>query len=411
MDGNAPAPAAPTLAAPAAPRHATLVIGLAVAAVGLATTLPLPLYGAFATASGGGAGGLSLAFACYAATVMLSAPLLGPLPDRIGRRPCVLLGIVFAALSTLVLSLAPGLPGLALARTAQGIAMGCVAGAAAAWAAELGGGGAAGGARAARVIAAATIGSFATGGLLTLLAQLARPLDYPPLTFGLHLGFALLLLVLVARLPETRRPGAAPRGPWLRRPAFPAGTWPTTLAILPGWGTTGTVMTSVPAVLAAAGLPRAGTAAACAMMALGALAQFALHRMAPRRAVALGLAMLVLAAALAFCGTWLRSPWLLLPGGAAVGIAVYAFIYLGGLGAASAAASGEERARAVAGYFVVAHLGFGAGPLAVGLAVDAVGTGPALLAAWLAILLSAAALLPRLREGGGTGRRATARSG
>ncbi|RAI57517.1 MFS transporter [Roseicella frigidaeris] len=404
MDGNAPAPAGPHPTAPAAPRHATLVIGLAVAAVGLATTLPLPLYGAFA-ASGGGAGGLALAFACYAATVMLSAPLLGPLPDRIGRRPCVLLGIAFAALSTLVLSLAPGLPGLALARTAQGIAMGCVAGAATAWAAELGGGGAAGGARAARMTAAATIGSFATGGLLTLLAQLARPLDDPPLTFGLHLGFALLLLALVARLPETRRPRpGAPRSPWLRRPAFPPGTWPTTLAILPGWGTTGTVLTSVPAVLAAAGLPRAGPVAACVMMALGVLAQLAQRRLPPRRAVAFGLLLLVGAAALAFWGTAARSPWLLLPGGAAVGVAVYAFIYAGGLAAASAAASGEDRARAVAGYFVVAHLGFGAGPLAVGLAVDAFGTGPALAAAWLAVALSAAALLPRLRDGAATSR-------
>ena len=33
-----------------APRHAALVIGLAVAAVGLSTTLPLPLYGAYAEA-------------------------------------------------------------------------------------------------------------------------------------------------------------------------------------------------------------------------------------------------------------------------------------------------------------------------------------------------------------------------
>ena len=368
--------------------------------VGLATTLPLPLYGAFAAASGHGAGAIALAFACYAATVILGTPLLGPLPDRIGRKPCVLLGVALAALSTLVLVIAPGLPALAAARTAQGLAMGCVAGAAAAWAAELGGGGAVGGARAARIVAAATIGSFATGGLLTLLALQVAPDRYPPLPFALHLGLAALLLPLVARLPETlRRPPGAARGPWLRRPAFPPGTWPTTLAILPGWGTTGTVLTSVPAVLTAAGMPQAGPAAACAMMALGVLAQFAQRRLAPRRAVAVGLALLVGAAALAFWGTVARAPWPLLIGGAAVGIAVYAFIYAGGLAAASAAASGEDRARAVAGYFVVAHLGFGAGPLAVGLAVDALGTGPALALAWLAVLLSVAALLPRLGRG------------
>lgn len=380
------------------PRHAAVVIGLAVAAVGLSTTLALPLYGAYAAAGGHGAGALALAFACYAATAILTAPVFGPLPDRIGRKPCVLLGVALAAASTLLLSLQPGLPALAAARVAQGLGMGCATGAAAAWAAELAGGGAEGGRRAAGVIAAATIGSFATGGLLTLAALVLAPAAYPPVTFAAHLGFAALLLALVARLPETLpREQRVPRGGWLRRPAFPPGTWPTTLAIIPGWGTTGTVLTSVPAVLAAEGLPRAGPAAACLMMAVGVLAQLAVRGLPPRRAVAWGLALLVAGAAAAFWGTAARSLWVLLPGGVAVGVAVYALVYPGGLAAASAAASGEDRARAVAGYFVIAHVGFSAGPLAVGLLVDALGTPMALGLAWGAVALAAILLLIRLR--------------
>jgi hypothetical protein len=54
---------------------------------------------------------------------------------------------------------------------------------------------------------------------------------------------------------------------------------------------------------------------------------------------------------------------------------------------------------AVAGYFVVAHLGFSAGPLAVGLAVDALGAPLALGGTWAAVALAAAALGPRLRRG------------
>ncbi|MDO9708149.1 MFS transporter [Paracraurococcus lichenis] len=371
---------------------------MAVAAIGLATTVPLPLYGAYAAAGGYGAGALALAFACYAATAVVTTPFFGPLPDRIGRKPCLLLGLALAALSTLLLGLLPGLPALAVARTAQGLAMGCATGAAAAWAAELAGGGAEAGRRAAGVIAAATIGSFAAGGLLTLLALLAAPEAYPPVTFALHLGACALLLVLAARLPETVPKGnGGPRGAWLRRPAFPAGTWPTTLAIIPGWGTTGTVLTAVPAVLAAAGLPRAGPAAACAMMAIGVLAQRPMRVLAPRRAVATGLMLLVAGAALAFWGTAARALWPLLLGGTAVGVAVYAMIYPGGLAAASAAATGEERARAVAGYFVIAHVGFSAGPLAVGLLVDALGAPLAFGLAWVALALSAALLLARLR--------------
>ncbi|WP_431267172.1 MFS transporter [Dankookia sp. P2] len=374
------------------------MIGLAVAAVGLSTTLPLPLYGAYAASGGHGAGSLALAFACYAAVVIASAPLLGPLPDRIGRKPCVLLGVAFAAFSTLVLMMRPGLAALALARAAQGFGMGCVAGAAAAWAAELAGGGPRGAGQAARTIAAATIGSFATGGVLTLLALWAAPTTYPPVTFALHLGFAGLLLVLVARLPETLAPGA-PRGAWLRRPAFPARHLADHPGDPAGLGVTGTVLTSVPAALAAAGLPKAGPLAACAMMAVGVLAQLALRRLAPRRAVALGLGLLVAGAAGCFWGTAMLALWPLLLGGIAIGVAVYALVYPGGLAAVAEAATGEERARAVAGYFMVAHAGFSAGPLTVGLAVDALGTPAALAGTWVAVALAAALLGWRLRCG------------
>jgi hypothetical protein len=270
-----------------------------------------------------------------------------------------------------------------------------VTGAAAAWAAELAGGGEAGARRGAGVIALATIGSFSAGGLLTLLAVIAWPETLPPVTFPAHLAFSALLLVLTARLPETL-PSAA-RGGWLRRPAFPAGTWPTTLAIVAGWGTTGTVLTSVQRALSAAGQPLAGPAAACAMMLVGVLAQQAVRGLAPRRAVAIGLMLLIGAAGLTFWGAVAERLWPLLIGGSAVGIATYAFIYPGGLAAVAMASTGEERARAVAGYFVIAHLGFGAVPLAVGLAVDSLGAGAALGATWFLLALFSLGLRLRLR--------------
>ena len=382
------------------------LIGLAVAAVGLATTIPLPLYGAYAARGGYGAGALALAFACYAATLIVTAPVLGPLPDRIGRRPAVLLGVALAMLSTLALSLAPGIPALAAARVAQGLGMGCITGAAAAWAAELAGGGTAaeGGRRAAAVIAAATIGSFGAGGVLTLAALAAWPGVEPPATFPAHLAFAALVLLAAARLPETL---PAPRGEggagWVRRPAFPRGTLAATLAILPGWGTTGTILTSVQAALAAQGLPLAGPLAACAMMLVGAVAQRLAGGVEARRAVRIGLGVLTAGAGLALWGATAGRPWPLLGGAVTVGVGVYAFIYLGGLKAVAEAARPEERARAVAGYFVVAHLGFIAVPLAVGLAVDAFGAAAALGGTWVAVALSAAALTVALRPGRAAG--------
>jgi len=385
------APAPP----PGSPGLATL--GFAVAAVGLSTTIPLPLYGAYAAAGGHGAGALAMAFACYASTVILAAPLLGPLPDRIGRRPCVLAALILAAASTLLLSLAPGIPALAAARMIQGIAMGCVTGAAAAWAAELAGGGPAGAERGARVIALATIGGFGVGGLLTLLAVVLWPGGLRPITFPAHLLCCAVLLFLAARLPETL---AAPvGGAWLRRPAFPPGTWPTTLAVFPAWGSTGTVLTSVQRSLADAGLPLAGPAAACAMMLVGVLAQQAVRGVPPRRAVPIGLGLLVIGLGLTIAGTLAARLAPLLAGGCLIGIATYAFIYPGGLASAAVAASGADRARAVAGYFVIAHLGFSAVPLAVGLGVDALGPAPALGALGLLVLGAALVLGPLIRRG------------
>ncbi|MBY0339335.1 MAG: MFS transporter, partial [Acetobacteraceae bacterium] len=115
----------------ARPALALPLLGLAVFAIGLATTVPLPLYPEYA--GGRSATALALAFACYALALIVTAPFLGPLPDRIGRKPCVLIGLALAALATLGLALSPTLPMLAAARTLQGLAMGCVAGAAAAW--------------------------------------------------------------------------------------------------------------------------------------------------------------------------------------------------------------------------------------------------------------------------------------
>jgi predicted MFS family arabinose efflux permease len=387
------------MAQPVSPagRRGLATLGLSVASVGLATTLPLPLYGTYAAQGGYGAGALALAFAAYAATVILAAPLLGPLPDRIGRRPCVLAALWLAAASTLLLTLAPTLPALGVARIIQGIAMGCATGATASWAAELAGGGSAGADRGARVIARATVGGFGVGGLLTLVAVMLWPGGLRPVTFPAHLVCCAVLLVLVHRLPETL---ARPiRGAWLRRPAFPPGTWPTTLAILPAWGCTGTVLTSVQRTLAEAGLPLAGPAAACAMMLLGVLAQQAVRGVPPRRAVPLGLGLLVLGFGLTAWGTVAAGLWPLLIGGTLVGLATYAFIYPGGLAGVAIAASGETRARAVAGYFVIAHLGFSVVPLAVGLAVDALGVAAAFGGLWVLVASAAATLGLAIRRG------------
>jgi len=370
-------------------------IGLAVFAAGLSTTLPLPLYVEYAGA--GGSGPLSAAFACYAGILILTAPLLGPLPDRIGRRPCMMLGLGLAAASTLFLALWPGVGPLALARGLQGLAMGCITNAAGAWAAELaerdGATPEAASRRGAGVVAAGTAGSFGAGPLFTLLNLLALPDGRPPLMFWLHLALLAVMLPIIARLPETR---AGQGGAVLRLPLFPPGTLASTLGMIPGWGVTGVVLTTVPAALAGLGQPRAGAWAVAVMILAGTATQWLLRGLAPRRALRLGLPLLCLGAGMVFLGAIRGWWWLLLPGGVVTGMAAYGLVYLGGLAAATAAAP-QDRPRATAGFFLVAHAGFSLVPLTVGLAADAVGSPAALAGMWLAVLAATLLLLPRLR--------------
>lgn len=372
-------------------------IGAAVFVIGASTTLPMPLFTAYAARSGGGAGGLALAFIVYASTLIVTAPLLGGLSDRIGRKPCLIAGMVFAFLATTALVIAPGLPALALARMFQGLGIGLVAGGATAWAAELAGGPDAG-RLAGRVTAFATAGSFAMGGLATLTVLWLLGDAEPPVTYWLHLGAIALLLPLVARLPD-RRPVA--HVAWLRLPAFPRGTLTTSFGMFAAWGVTGVAISSVPAALAAAGHPRLGPLAVCFMILVGTALQQVVGRLPSRRSSLIGLPVLVVGAGLVILGTLNAALLPLLAGGALVGSAAYGFLFVGALAGASEAAAGEDRARAAAGVFLIAHAGFCVPPLLTGLAVDAFGARAALTGFWfglVALSLVLALLLLRGRR-------------
>lgn len=370
-------------------------LGAAVFVIGASTTVPMPLFTTYAARDGGGAGGLALAFIFYAATLILTAPLLGGLSDRLGRRPCVLAALVCAGLATVSLVVAPGLVALALARLFQGLAIGLVAGGATAWAAELAGGPEAG-RLAARVMAFATAGSFAAGGLATLFALWLLGDAEPPVTFWLHIVAVALLVPVIARLPDRRPPTDVA---WWRMPAFPRGTIASSLGMFVAWGVTGVTITSVPSALAAAGYQRLGPLAICVMIMSGTAAQQAIGRLPVRRMSLVGLPLLVAGAALVVAGTLSASVWVLMPGGVLVGCAAYGFLFVGALAAASEAASGEDRARASAGVFLIAHAGFCVPPLLTGLAVDAFGAPAALGGFWAGTaVLSVLLAVPLLRR-------------
>lgn len=370
-----------------------LVIGAAVFTIGFSTTLAMPLFTEYAARDGQGAGGLSAAFITYAATAVISAPLLGGMSDRIGRKPCLLMALALTVCGTIALVFQPGLAALAFARGMQGLAVGLLAGGATAWAAELAAGPDAG-RRAARVTTLASASGFAAGGIATMTALAILGPGEPPLTFWFHITALAALFLLVLRLPETKTPSAVA---WLRMPRFPRGTLPLSLSMLAAWAVTGTVITAVPTALTAAGYPRLGPLAVCFMILVGAAVQQMMAKVAARRLVLMGLPVLVIGAGLVMWGTLQANLPALLVGGAMVGSAAYGFLYIGALAGVSEIA-GNDRARAAAGVFLVAHIGFCLPPLMAGFAMDAFGAANTLTVFWLILAAFAASLMWALRR-------------
>jgi hypothetical protein len=128
------------------------------------------------------------------------------------------------------------------------------------------------------------------------------------------------------------------------------------------------------------------------MILAGTAVQQAIGGMAARRLSLTGLPVLVAGAGLVILGTLGASLPVLLAGGALVGSAAYGFLYVGALAAASEAAAGEDRARAAAGVFLIAHAGFCLPPLLTGLAVDRFGAVAALGGFWAGLAALAALL-------------------
>lgn len=366
-----PADASP--AGLAAPAWAVGIVAAALFLVTGAVNLPTPLYPAYAALSGYGTGATTAAFACYVAGLIPVLLGLGGLSDRIGRKPPLALALLLAFAATAIVSWWPGIEGLAVARALLGIGVALTAAAGTAFLAELIGGDEparhAGTLVTVSTSAGFGIGALATGAWLFLEETLL------PASFLVHMPLTLLCLALLALVPDRRPPVP---GPWVRLPYFPNGTLTGGIAIAVAWAALGVIIVLIPAELARHGLA-AWSGLAIFLLAVSGLPVVPLaRRMPPRRAIAIGLVATPLGYALAAAGAAAGQPPLVLLGAAVTSTACFGFTYLGGLAAATAAA-GEERARASAGFFLFAYLGFSLPVMGTGFLADSLGLGTALV--------------------------------
>lgn len=347
------------------------VVAASLFLVTAAVNLEVPLYRTYAEAAGYGNGLTAVVFAAYVAGLLPVLIGFGGISERVGRKPIILLGLLFALLATTLVIIRPTIQTLLITRIFQGVGVGLSMGAGTAYLAELLG--TQGPARAASYVALTTSLGFGSGALLTSAALLYEN-ALVPVSYWTILLLTLGCLLLAFGLPKQKVLGGA----LLRLPYFPAGTVAVGVAIALAWAVTGLVITVVPAQLAQHQLSLWTGPALFLVNGTGALVQPLARRLSARRSQQVGFVLIPLGYTSLVAGAWLGALGLVLAGSAIAGAACYGFTYLGGLAEVTKAGS-AQRARAVSGYFLCAYLGFGLPSILIGFIADRVGATNALL--------------------------------
>ncbi|MBT2471520.1 MFS transporter [Streptomyces sp. ISL-66] len=378
-----------------------LLSGAVFAVCMVGTTLPTPLYGLYQEKFGFSELIVTVVYAVYAFGVIGVLLLAGNASDAVGRRPVLLAGLGFAALSAVCFLCADGMPWLYAGRLLSGLSAGLFTGAATAYVMELAPDG--GASRATFVATASTMGGLGCGPLLAgVLAQYASwPLYLP---FAVHLALLAGSAAVLLWLPETvreRRPLSTVRP---QRAALPPQVrtvfGPAAIASFAGFALFG-VFTSVSPAFLAQSLDVHNHAVTGLVVALAFFAstagQLAVGRVGVGRSLPLGCAGLLAGLALLAGALW----WELLPLvvlSALIGGVGQGLTFRGALSAVAAASPADRRAAVISMLFVVAYAGISVPVIGVGVLVGPLGlegAGLVFIAVMAVLVLSAALYLVR----------------
>lgn len=361
-------------------------LAFALCLVTTAVNLQAPLYTAYAREGGHGVTATTVAFSFYVVGILPVLLALGGLSDRVGRRPLVLLALGLSMAATVLMLLWPHLETLALARWLLGTGTALTSAIAPAYMAEFFDG------RDARLpanwVTASTSLGFGLGAALTSVCLLISE-SLRPASFWLHLLFATAAIAMVRRLPECSPREAG--SPMLRLPFYPPGALPFGLAILLSWATVGLVIAVLPSALAAHDLARWSGFSTFAVISCGLLFQPLARRLEATESTRLGLLILPPAYTLLAWGALHGSLPAVLSGAVAASSACYGFVYLGGLSGVVARAAGQT-ARASAGFFLLAYVGFSLPVISTGVLIDLYGRGMAFSIFGIALLAGTSVL-------------------
>lgn len=334
------------------------------------SNLPTPFYHLYQAHLGASPLAIALVFSVYAAALIPTLALAGPLSDGLGRRRVLLPACLLAIAGLAAFAAADSVGHLILARVTQGIAVGAAAGPLTAALVELEPGG--NRPRAALVSTAASLGGLAAGPLLS--GVLAHGATEPPAAPFLA-GFVLLLpaAVAAALLPDGRR-ATGPTGrrtlrlAQIPRPAKSAFALSGASVFL-AFAAAGLFLSLVPGyLLAALGSSdlRVAAAAPSLMLACSLGAQLPLRAKPPLGLQSAGLALLAVGLGLLALGGVEPSLTLLLAASALAG-GGHGLTFLGSLTEVARSAPPDRRAETLSLFYVLVYLGFGLPTVGVGL--------------------------------------------
>lgn len=358
---------------PTRQRFGFALLAYAFAAIMLGTTLPTPMYALYSDRMHFQVLTTTVIFSTYAVGVLAALLVFGRWSDALGRRPVLLAGAGFALASAVVFLFADDVPLLLVGRLLSGLSAGIFTGTATAAIVEA--------AppdqrdRATAIATVANIGGLGAGPVVAgLLVQYAPdPLQLP---FAVHILLVLLAVGAVWAAPET---SSRTGGLGLQRLSVPAEMRPVFLtaatAAFAGFSVTGLFMAVVPTfVRSVIGIENHAVAGlvASSIFVASAIAQLSARRIPPRRAVAVGCAILVVGMVLLAVALHLASLPLLVVAALVAGIG-QGISFSRGLAAVAELAPADRRAEVSSTYFVVAYVAISVPVIAEGFASQHLG--------------------------------------
>jgi MFS family permease len=367
------------------------------------TTLPTPLYALYAERMHFAVLTTTVIFSTYAIGVLGALLVFGRWSDAIGRRPVLLVGAGFALASAAVFLVADSVPLLLGGRLLSGLSAGIFTGTATAAIVEAAPAGQRD--RATAIATIANIGGLGIGPILSgVLAQYApHPLQLPFIT---HVVLVFLAVGAVLSAPETSGRSGRIGFQRLSVPVEMRSVFVTAAtAAFAGFAVTGLFMAVAPSfVKSVMGVGNHAVAGVIAGSLFGAsaVAQVLSRRVPPRRAVAIGCALLVvgmLTLALALA----QSSLVGLVAAALVAGVGQGTSFSRGLASVAELAPEDRRAEVSSTYFIVAYVAISLPVVGEGFAsqqwgLRTAGVSFALATAALAAVCLAAVILQERRE-------------